>query len=317
MQAQNNKPCFVGIDVGKKTLDICVLPQKVSWQVENNGDFLELLKTLQDFSPRLVVLEPTGGYEKAVLNELLKAGVPVSRQHALRIHHHAKSRGKRAKTDPIDAETIAHYAQSHVETIEPLKALDDVEEELRQFVARREDLVKIRTSEKNRLQSPGVCDAIKSSCQKLVDTLNTEIETLEAEIQERLSVREAWRQKKELLLSVPGIGETVASALVAYLPELGTVSHKQIAALVGVVPYARQSGQYQGEQHIGGGRTSLRCLLYMASLAAIRFNPILAALYARLKAKGKKPKVAIVACMHKLLRILNAMIQKQKAFTTA
>ena len=191
MNTPNHKPCFVGIDVGKSALDVCVLPQKISWQVENSGDFSELVKTLQSLSPQLVVMEPTGGYEKSVLAGLLEAGLPVSRQHALQIHHHAKSRGKRAKTDPIDAETIAHYAQSHAETIEPLKQMDDAQEELRQFVARRDDLVKIRTSEKNRLQSPGVCDAVKSSCRKLVETLNEEIETLESEIRERLSAQEA------------------------------------------------------------------------------------------------------------------------------
>lgn len=317
MLAPKNKPCFVGLDVSKATVDVCVLPGHWRWQVENNGNFSDLIEKLQVLSPHLVVLEPTGGHEKSLLKAIFKAGIPVSRQHALRIHHHAKSRGKHAKTDPIDAETIAHYAQCYANEISPLEAIEEEQEAFQQLVARREDLVKIRTAEKNRLKSPGLCEAVKLSCQSMLEQLDSHIEALSNEIQAHLASEQSLLEKKALLLSVPGIGETIANGLLAYLPELGTIGHKQLAALVGVAPFQHSSGQYRGEQHIAGGRMAVRCLLYMAMMSAIRFNPVLAPFYKRLRDKGKKPKVAIIACLHKLLRIVNAMIAKGEKFQAA
>lgn len=312
-----NKPCFVGIDVSKDKLDICILPERRFLQVENAGDFGELIDTLKAYSPKLALMEPTGGYEKQVLAALFQAGIPVSREHALRIHHHAKSRGKRSKTDVVDAETIAHYAQCYVETVKPLASLDTEKDVLQQLMRRRLDLVKLSTAEKNRLRNPGVCESVKASCETVLKALEGELKKLEAEITHQVSQDKVMEQKKALILGVPGLGEVSAHILITHLPELGQVSHKQLASLVGVAPYARQSGQYRGEQRISGGRSEIRSVLFVAMLSAIRYNPRLKAFYDRLRSYGKKPKVAIVACIRKLLCILNALLRKQEAFATA
>ena len=309
-----NKPCFVGIDVSKDTLDICILPERRFLQVENAGEFQGLIDTLNAYSPSLVVMEPTGGYEKRVLEALFRAGLPVRREHALRIHHHAKSRGKRSKTDAVDAETIAHYAQCYAESVKPLTSLDMEKELLQQLVRRRLDLVTHCAAEKNRLQNPGVCDFVKASCQAVLKALEGELKNLEAEITRQVSKDKVLEEKKALILGVPGLGEVSAHILLTCLPELGQVSHKELASLVGVAPYARQSGQYRGEQRISGGRAEIRSVLFVAMLSAIRYNPRLKAFYDRLRSYGKKPKVAIVACIRKLLCILNAMLRKQEAF---
>lgn len=312
-----NKPCFVGIDVSKEKLDICILPEKRFLQVENTGDYQELIETLKACSPELVLMEPTGGYEKRVLEALFRAGIPVNREHALRIHHHAKSRGKWSKTDTVDAETIAHYAQCYAETVKPLSSLETEKDVLQQLMRRRLDLVKLSTAEKNRLQNPGVCERVKASCQAILDSLQAELKRLNAEITQQVSRDKAMEEKKALILGVPGLGEVSAHILVTHLPELGQVSHKKLASLVGVAPYARQSGQYRGERHISGGRSEIRSVLFVAMLSAIRYNPWLKAFYDRLKSVGKKPKVAIVACVRKLLHMLNAMLRKQETFKTA
>ena len=244
----------------------------------------------------LVVMEPTGGYEKNILKALIHANIPVSREHALRIYHHAMSRGKRCKTDPIDAETIAHYAQCYATQIEPIVAVVESHETLQQLVRRRLDLVELCTKEKNRTQNPGLCMAVKSSCQEVLKALQEEMKQLSLQIAACINKFKTLHQNKALLLSVPGLGEVSAQILLTHLPELGKVSHKTIASLVGVAPYTRQSGQYRGDEHIGGGRREVRCVLYRAILSAIRHNPILRPFYEQLKQQGKKPKVAIVAC---------------------
>jgi transposase len=292
-------------------------PDRILWQEANSGDFQELIQKLKAYSPTLVVMEPTGGYEKAILKTLIQAGIPVSRAHALRIHHHAKSRGKRSKTDPIDAETIAHYAQCYAEQIQPMTSMAEAQETLQQLVRRRLDLVALCTKEKNRAQNPGICQAVQTSCQTVLSALQEELKQLNAKINQCICADSALQKQQELLLSVPGVGDICVQVLLSHLPELGKVSHKTIASLVGVAPYAKQSGQYRGEEHIGGGRREVRCVLYMAILSAIRHNPVLRPFYEQLKQRGKKPKVAIVACIRKLLHILNAMIAKQEAFKAA
>jgi transposase len=309
------KPCFVGIDVSKAKLDICVLPQGTQWQADNDT-FEALCRDLTALSPRLIVLEASGGYEIGVLKALSAAGLNVRRESAQHIHYHARSRGRLAKTDRLDANIIAHYAQKYHDELLPTQLREAAEEELRQWVQRRRTLVALRAEEKTRLKMPGVSQAVKDDITALLTYLDEKIASLEASIHACISKNDTLHTKKERLLSAPGIGETTASALLVELPELGHVSRKQIAALAGVAPYHHESGQYKGEQHIRGGRKEIRCLLYMATLSAIRSNERLNDFYHTLVARGKAKKVAIVACMHKLLRILNAMLAKGEDFRT-
>jgi transposase len=314
METVEVKPCFVGIDVSKKTLDVCILPGKKRFQVENNSDFQELCQQLKTISPALIVLEASGGYEDSVYRALSAAGLRISREPAVNLYHHRKSVGKRAKTDKIDAEAIAHYAQCYSEDLRVQEPLSESQESLRQLLNRRAELVEIQTAEKNRSNAPAVLPEIKTSCEWVTEILQAEIQRIEGLIRGEIDKQAEWKAKQERLKTVSGIGEITASALLAWLPELGKASHGQIAALVGVAPYHRESGQWQGKRRISGGRTPLRCLLYMATLTAIRHNPKLTEFYQRLVQAGKAKKVAIIACMRKLLRILNAMLRKEENF---
>jgi len=314
MEAVAVKSCFVGIDVSKKVLDICILPSKSRFQVENNGDFEELCQQLTAISPTLIVMEATGGYEDRCYRALNAAGFRVSREPAINLYHHRKSTGKRAKTDKIDAEVIAHYAQCYCDSIRVQEPHSDTQECLRQLVNRRAELVSMQASEKNRFNAPAVLTEIKFSCQWVTEILQAEIQRIEGLIQAAIEQQSELKAKQEQLQTVSGIGQITANGLLAWLPELGQASHGQIAALVGVAPYHQESGQWQGKRRISGGRTPLRCLLYMATLTAIRKNPKLNEFYNHLIQRGKAKKVAIVACMHKLLRILNAMLRKQEDF---
>jgi transposase len=307
---------FVGIDVSKDTLDVCILPQKECFQIENTGDFQDLRQRLKKLSPALIVLEASGGYEDAVYRMLSAAGLRVSRESAVNLYHHRRSGGKRAKTDKIDAEAIAHYAQCYHETIRAQEPRTEAQERLRQLINRRADLVKMQTAEKNRFSAPATIPEVKTSCEWLIEMLQSEIQQLEWAIQAEVDQQEILKVKQARLKTATGIGELTASALLAWLPELGETQHKTIAALVGVAPYHQESGQWQGKRQISGGRTPLRCLLYMATLSAIRHNPTLQDFYNRLIQRGKAKKVAIVACMRKLLRILNAMLRNQQDFQT-
>lgn len=316
MKALNAMPCFVGIDVSKQTLDICILPQKERFQVEN-GHFQKLCQRLKKVNPVLIVLEASGGYEDGVYRALSKTGFKVSRENPVNIFHHRQSRGKKAKTDRIDAETIAHYAQCHAETIQADKPQALEQEQLRQLLDRRADLVKMQTAEKNRLKAPMTETAIKSSIRRTLAFLEKEIDKVEKSIQQAVNQQECLQQKQECLITVPGVGKTIAQTLLAWLPELGVYSHKQLAALVGLAPFHHESGQYQGKRRIQGGRAPVRSVLYLAALSAVRWNPIFQAYYQQLLQKGKAKKVALIACAHKLLRVMNAMMRQQVAFKSA
>jgi transposase len=314
MQTTEVKPCFVGIDVSKKTLDICILPQKERFQVEN-GNFQELCQRLKQVSPILTVLEASGGYEDGVYRALSVEGLRVSREPAINLYHHRKSAGKHAKTDQIDAEAIAHYAQCYSKSLRTGAPRD--EETLKQLVERRAELTGCQTAEKNRLQAPAIVPIAKASVQRNLDFLKQEIAQVEKAIQAEIAKKEDLQARQKRLQTATGVGQLTASALLAWLPELGSASHEQISALVGVAPYHQESGQWKGRRVISGGRMPLRCLLYMATLSAIRYNPKLNAFYNQLVQRGKAKKVAIVACMRKLLRILNAMLRKQEDFQIA
>jgi transposase len=313
MSEEKATRCFVGIDVSKDTLDIHARPSQESWKVENR-DFEPLIARLKALNPELIVLEATGGYETNLLLALSEAGLTVHREHPLKVYHHAKGRGKLAKTDRLDASTLAHYAECFVDEIRLQALPDENQRKLQQLIARRKQLVELRTGEINRRQHPAIFSEVYSSCTLLIDTLNTQIQELEKTIQQMIQADEEWQRKQEILQSVAGIGETISSLLLVNLPELGSVNRKVIAALAGVAPYRYESGTFKGQQHIRGGRKDVRSALFMAALVAKKYNPEIKALYERLLNQGKRKKVALVACMHKLLRMLNAMLAKNELY---
>ena len=305
--------CFVGIDVSKDTLDIHARPSQESWRVENR-DFEPLLARLKALRPELIVLEATGGYETNLVLALTEAGLPVHREHPLKVHHHAKGRGKLAKTDRLDASTLAHYAECFVNEITPRPLPPENQRKLQQLTTRRKQLVELRTAEINRKQHPALFPEIENSCVQLIEALNKQIKELESMIQQLIQEDEKWQRKQKILQSVAGIGETISSLLLVNLPELGSVNRKVVAALAGVAPYRYESGTFKGQQHIRGGRKEVRSALFMAALVAKKYNPEIKAFYERLLKQGKRKKVALVACMHKLLRMLNAMLAKDELY---
>lgn len=313
MNGSEVKGCFVGIDVSKDTLDVYVRPRGERW-TQRSEDIEGLCSRLKAMDPVLIVLEPTGGYEAKVLNALIREGFRVSREHAFRIHHHAKGSGQMAKTDRLDAAMIAHYAECYSSEIEPMKLSSEEEELLEQLSSRRRQLIGMRAAEKNRLKTPNLSERLRGSCEKMIEVLSKEIEEIEGEIREIVERDKELKEKQSLMETVTGVGTKVSGILLANLPELGRVNRKQIAALVGVAPFKHQSGKYSGESKIRGGRSEVRSVLYMAVLSAKRHNPYIKEFYERLVEKGKKKKVAIVACMHKLLRILNTMLSKGESY---
>lgn len=297
---------YVGIDVSKQRLDVCVRPSDKIFAVENESiGFKLLLKTLKaDEDELLVIVESTGGYESAVVLALQAAGFAVSVVNPRQVRHFAKALGYLAKTDKIDARILAHFG----EAVQPKVSimLSKTERELAEKVDRRRQLLDMITMEKNRL---GSASSEEKQIKKTIKFLEKQLEDLEKRMREVVSKNAAWSAKQEQLCSVKGVGEVTAISLIADLPELGHVSHKEIAALVGVAPLNRDSGTLQGQRHIWGGRCALRKQLYMATLVGVRFNPVLKDFYQKLCLAGKKKKVALVACMRKLLTILNAMIK--------
>jgi transposase len=299
----------VGIDVSKEWLDVAVGAQEQPWRVANSAEGIaDLVVRLQPLGPELIVLESTGGLEGMVLAELHAAGLPVARVNPGRVREFAKATGRLAKTDRLDARTLAQYAQAiHPD---PVHLPSEDEQYLAALVSRRRQLLDMRVAEKNRL--PTTPKRLQARVRKHLDWLKAEIHALEQEIDEFIRRTPLWREKDELLKSVPGIGEITACTLLAELPELGQLNRKQIAALVDVAPFNRDSGRFQGKRQIRGGRSSVRTPLYMATLAATRFNPVIHSFYHHLLAQGKEKKVALVACMRKLLTILNAILRHRQ-----
>lgn len=298
---------FVGIDVSKKSLDACVLPERRSFrESQEPAGRAKLIGQLPPAGQCLIVLEATGGYERAIVAELIDAGHRVAVVNPRQARDFAKGIGLLAKTDRIDAAVLARFAQD----VRPrcLGQTPHHQQELDQLVTRRRQLVALRTSEKNRL-AMATAKPVKKSLQQTVDHLNKQIRRLEKEIRTLMEAHDEWKGKAQIIQSVPGIGPTVSASLIAELPELGELNRRQIAALVGVAPFNRDSGQFRGQRRISGGRASLRCALYMATLASRRFNPTIKAFYERLLARGKKAKVILTACMRKLLVMLNTMVK--------
>jgi transposase len=299
---------FVGIDVAQATLEIAVRPTGESWQVANDEvAFGALVDRLQELAPTLIVLEATGGLQLPVVGALAAAGLPVVAMNPRQVRDFAKATGKLAKTDRIDAQVLAHFADAVRPEMRPLP--DAATRELAILVARRRQLLEMRVAEQNR--SRGVPPRIRAQIREHITWLNRCLADLDHELGQHVRSSPVWRERVDLLRSTPGVGPILSATMLADLPELGTLSHKQIAALVGLAPLNQDSGKKRGKRVVWGGRASVRGALYMATLVATRHNPVIRAFYQRLLATHKPKKLALTACMHKLLTILNAMVRRQ------
>lgn len=298
---------WIGIDVAKRHLDIAV-EQGRTWRTGNDEGAIDaLVNELQMLAPTLVVLEATGGYERAVTAALAEAGIPVAVVNPRQVREFGKALGVLAKTDALDARLLAAFA-AKVQP-EPRDLADAQAQELRDILARRRQVVGMLVAEKNRLKQAS--SVVRERIKDHIAYLEDEIDDSNRDLDTLLQKSALWRERDDLLQSVPGIGPVVSVTLVAALPELGQLSRKQIAKQVGVAPLNRDSGQRRGHRMVWGGRAEVRHVLYMATLTAIRWNPVIRTHYQRLLDAGKPKKVALVACMRKLLLILNAMLKHQ------
>ena len=299
-------PLFVGIDVSKDHLHVAVRPTGEAWQVSYDSQGIsDLVGRLRELVPQLVVLEATGGMELAVAGELAAANLPVVVANPRHVRDFARASGKLAKTDSLDAQVLAHFA----EALQPEpRALPDADtQELGALVARRRQMVEMITAEKNRIRT--ATRRIRPKVQQHIRWLEENLEDLDQDLGDFIRSSPMWKDKEQLLRSTPGVGPVLSMTLLSDLPELGNLNRGEIAALVGVAPFNRDSGNLRGKRKVWGGRSQVRAALYMAALVATRYNPVLRAFYQRLCAAGKPKKVAITACMRKLLTILNVMVR--------
>jgi len=301
----------IGIDVSKSTLDVFVHPTGEYLSVKNEPDDIKsLVEKIRKIGPERITLEATGGLQNAVSCALAEEKLPVVVVNPRQVRDFAKALGLHAKTDRIDAEVLAIFAEKIKPEIRPVA--DGILLILKELSARRTQLVRMITMEKNRYDQAS--SSIKKKILKVITFLEKELAKIDADIDKTIKKTPIWREKQDLLKSMPGIGKTISSALLCELPELGNLGRKQISALVGLAPFNRDSGRYRGTRSIRGGRARIRALLYMGTLSAIRNNAKFAEFYKRLKDKGKKSKVAIVACMRKLIVILNSILKYQRAW---
>jgi transposase len=301
----------IGIDVSQATLDVAVYPTAEHWQTTNDEVGIgELVERVRALAPALIVLEASGGYETPVLAMLGSAGLPVVAVNPRQVRDFARSMGRLAKTDALDAQVLAQFAAVVQPELRPVP--DAATRELSALLARRRQLVEMRTAESNRLGR--ALEAVRPEIGEHLRYLDKRIRALDRELHDRLRRSPLWRAKDDLLRSIPGVGPVLSTTLLAEVPELGTLGHKQLAALIGVAPLNRDSGRMRGRRTVWGGRARVRAVLYMAAATAIRHNSACTALYERLIHSGKAHQVAIVACMHKLLRICNAMIRTNTAW---
>ena len=305
---------YVGIDVSKDRLDVHVRPSGEAFAVARDGEGLSALVTrLQPLSPHVVAVEATGGFEMTVAAALGAAALPLVVVNPAQVRHYAQALGRRAKTDRIDAEVIARFAEAARPEPRPLP--DEVTRTLADLVTRRRQIITMMVAERQR--ATRLPKRLKRSCERVVRVLEAELSALDQDIDTTVRGSPAWRAKEDLLASVPSVGDITARTLIADLPELGTLDRRKIAALVGVAPFTRQSGRWQGKSFIGGGRPNVRAALFVATMSAVRHNPTIRAFRQRLLAKGKPKMVVMVACMRKLLTILNAILRDQKPWQHA
>jgi transposase len=305
MSTKSIRP-FVGIDVSKATLEVAIHHTREATTEKNTeAGRAALLARLKALRPTLVVLEATGGLELPIMRALVAARIPVARANPRQVREFAKSTGELAKTDRIDARVLAHFAEAIRPEARPLP--EPAVQRLSELLTRRHQLVEMLSIEATRLASSR--GRALESVRTHVTYLKRAIADLDQELEQAVEADQAWRQKARVMQSVKGVGPVLTLTLLARLPELGRLSHTQVAKLVGVAPLANDSGPRKGPRHCWGGRADVRTVLYMATLAAKRWNPVLKAFYERLVAKGKPKKVALTACMHKLLTIRNAMVK--------
>jgi transposase len=305
----------IGIDVSKDHLDVAVRPDGEVFTVERNAAGVQqLADRLRTLSPDVVALEATGGFETVAAATLAAAGLPVVVVNPAQVRAFAKAIGQRAKTDPIDAAVIAHFAEATRPQVRPLP--DEATRLLADLVTRRRQIVEMIGAERQR-EKRMVVPHLRKSIARLVKALEKELASVNTDIDDAVRGSPVWREKENLLASVPGVGPIIARTLIAELPELGLLNRRQVAALAGLAPFTRQSGQWRGRSFIGGGRTVVRTALFMGAMVARRHNPVLKAFFDRLVAAGKPRMMALIAVARKLLTMLNAILRDRRPWQTA
>ena len=297
---------YVGVDVAKARLDVALRPTDDRWEIfHDQKGVAKLVSQLEALDPAMVLLEATGGLELSLVAALAAAALPVVVVNPRQVRDFARATGKLAKTDSLDAAILAHFAEAVQPPVRPLRDADT--QALNSLAARRHQVMAMRVSEKNRLSA--AAPDIRYRIEAHIAWLEQELDDLDKTLKQTLRGSPIWQEKDDLLRSVPGVGPQLSLALLAYLPELGTLDRRQIAALVGVAPYNRDSGTLRGKRTVWGGRGRVRAALYMGALVASRHNPVITDLYQRLLAAGKPKKLALTACMRKLLTILNSILR--------
>jgi len=304
----------IGIDVCKRFLDIHIYPTSQCWRVPNTivGLLSVRCQLPEPDQVKRVILESTGGYEREAALWLSQAGYPVAVINARQGRNFARAMNQQAKTDQVDAHVLALFGDKITPPVRPLAS--ESQQQLDDLVTRRRQLVDILTAERNRMAL--LRGKAQANVEGHIEWLTEQIKDLDGEIEAQIQACQVWRQTQTLVLSVPGVGKVMAATLLSALPELGKLNHKQIAALVGVAPFNYDSGQMRGKRRVSGGRANVRQVLFMSAMVAVRYNPVLKEFYQRLLQRGKEKKVALVACMHKLLTILNAMVKQGTAWVS-
>ena len=303
---------YVGVDVAKAQMDVAVRPSDDGWVVANDGSGLrQLVSRLKTLEPQIVVLEASGGLELPLVAALAVDELPVVVVNPRQVRDFARATGRLAKTDALDASVLAHFGEAVKPPVRPLR--DAETQTLNSLVARRHQVMSMLVSERNRLNT-AIAVAVRSSIEAHIEWLQRELDDLDTDLRQTLQQSPVWREKDNLLRSVPGVGEQISLTLLAHLPELGTLDRRQVAALVGVAPFNRDSGTLRGRRTVWDGRARVRAVLYRGALVAARYNPVIRDFYHRLLAAGKPKKLALTACMRKLLVILNSMLRHRSTW---
>jgi len=306
---------YVGIDVSKDRLDVHVRPSGEAFAVGRDGKGLgELVARLRGVEPRLIAVEATGGFETVVAAAVAGAHLPLAVVNPAQVRHFAQAVGKRAKTDPIDAAVLARFAEAVKP--EPRELPDEAVRLLAELVGRRAQLIEMLVAERQR-EKRASATRVRKSLARHIAALEKELSEIDRDIDTMVRGSPVWREKENLLITFPGVAHTIARSVLADLPELGRLTRREIASLVGLAPFTRQSGQWKGKSMIAGGRPSARAAIFMAALSAIRCNPVLRAFYQSLLARGKPKMVALIAVARKVLTILNAMLRDKKQWQRA
>lgn len=302
---------YVGMDVSKDRLDIAVLGEEQGWQVANTQvGITGLVQAMQELCPELIVVEATGGYQRLLVDALFGAGLCVAVVNPSRVRQFARACGLLAKTDKLDAQVLAEFGRR----VQPrqYEGKSDAEKQLSALLVRRKQVEEMLKAEQNRLRT--ISPSLRGSIERIIAVLKEEKKLLDEQIRDLMKEQEAWQGQTEILGSAPGVGMVTTATLLADLPELGKMDRKKIAALVGVAPMNYDSGKKRGYRKTKGGRAEVRSVLYMSTLVATRYNPVIRAHYQQLLKRGKEKKVALTACMRKFLTILNAMLRDQQPF---